>query len=333
MNLFKSLCRRTAIICLLIYPLVPSSMRADDQLISQALMEQFLMPIKHLHRDTFDNFLMGTFNHPAYTYNFLPRCMAHITDMLSLGRGIKQESEFVESVFSLFHLKLKECTWINDRALAQLFEQFPDLLAPAFAQARNVPVQVIEERLAQELAMGTPADADEAQKYFGELAKRIVADLDACTVGSYQSLRTTFLRFVEGACDRVIWDPGEGIQTWQSFKDLVAKTQHLHALGYLGDEDALNSVLWSLSARYVYFIQSCGSNLSDECLSQIISELALNSVDALKIAEQEGAMTSKHHLLARTVDVCIKQRQLSEKVHSSISSSESPDAAPTEQVI
>jgi hypothetical protein len=260
-----------------------------------SLVQSFLKPVD-LTRCGLGCFFKQRYNHEQYATDFLPCSFVHVDDFLSRMKNVDNPAVYVCTVLSLFEQKLKESLWVNPYACAELLsilkKNIPALVAMNNNRYRNDIKSVIHDALLVD---------------FDLLKKNPESFIDALTskiIQQEKSSRRTDIsenvaKLVEGACDKLVWNPHEDIETWESCKQLGNAIYALKNDDCIIGEDRLNQVIWSLVVRYTHFIKTVGMYLPLDTIDTIVRECSDDATAPqwLLIAERERLITDKRHML------------------------------------
>lgn len=272
--------------------------QAPKQIISvnynpQEQINSFLRPVQ-FSKVGVENFFTQTFNTSLYSERFLPSCFIHVVDFLEYGTNNDKPPSYFESVFSLFHQRLKESSWVNPYALISFFERLPEFLEFLPEQHNEELKETLREELESALLSKFELLKNDPDAFLTQTADILLASVkQADAMSPIKNLQNSVVRFLEGAINKLIWNPQDKIDIWKSIKLLAKKCELLYYYGIVGSMDDVNQLIWSLLYRFGYFINCTGSQLKPELYHTIRAELKTQNFSFLKIAEQEQWMTSK----------------------------------------
>ena len=260
-----------------------------------SLVHSFLKPVD-LTRCGLGCFFKQRYNHEQYATDFLPCSFVHVDDFLSRMKSVDNPAVYVCTVLSLFEQKLKESLWVNPYACAELLsilkKNIPALVAMNNSRCRNDIKSVIHDALLVD---------------FDLLKKNPESFIDALTskiIQQEKSSRRTDIseyvaKLIEGACEKLVWNPHEDVETWESCKQLGNAIYELKNGDCIVGDDRLNQVVWSLVVRYTHFIKTVGMYLPLDVIDTIVRECSDDTTAPqwLLIAERERLITDKRHLL------------------------------------
>lgn len=240
------------------------------------------------------------YNHPFYVRRFLPSCFLHITDLLQYAQGMSDPHAYTQKIFSLFLERFNGCTWDNPYALAQLLKSVPSKLSFLFdLNNRALDEESLYTAIRATVQNNVAALAKDPSALAGKLSSEIFAMVQ--TERNRLLTQGVIVRFVDNALSKLIWDPEEKRNTWDSFKCLGSQLELLYSEGILSEHETLNHLLWSLIYRYSYFIELWGSALAVKDYDQMLEELS--AIHFLHYGEQEEAITKKAEALTSALNM------------------------------
>ena len=265
--------------------------------------EQLFDPIPFMQPVTLTQEGIGHFfrcyNHPLFTSRILPVCFLNVTDLLSYTKDQSDPYGYACTVIGLFHQRFKDCKWSNPYALAQLLEQLPTLIGPLFKEdEKELLFTYFKEQLYS--PNGIHVDEQDCVHFIEQLSNNTHEYL-LQTVLAASYLQQVTIRFIESIMDKLVWDPRDDIQTWESFKTIGHHLEHLSSEHIISDHDTLNHLFWSLVYRFCYFLELAGSALSFECYSTMQKDLNQHTISFIQQPEKEQMIRTKISTLAHAL--------------------------------
>lgn len=276
----------------------PSLIKAHT---TEDLLHSFLQPIE-FSRSGFNNFFSIVFNSSLYAERFLPSCFVHMIDFLDYGKKHDKSYAFYESVFTLFHQRLKESTWVNSYALLMLLDQLPAYIDPLTDQYNQKLSAAIKAELTISLNERSFLLKDREDQFYTEITQRIMNTIKTTNQdGSLTDVQKSVTTFLEGAMGKLIWSPHERDEIWKTIKLIAKKCEILQHFGCIASTDDLNRLIWSLLYRFGYFIECTGSQLPMEFYQNIREEMRKELPSFLAIEEHEEWLITKKTYLENTL--------------------------------
>ena len=265
------------------------------------ILQSFLQPVDFT-RTGFNNFFTTIFNSSLYAERFLPACFVHLIDFLDYGKKRNKPYAYYESVFSLFHHRLKESSWVNSYALLMLIDQLPEYIDPI---AHNYN-QKLEEALKTELTKSLNEQSyllkDRPDQFYNETTKRIVDAIKSVNKeGSLRDLQKGLATLLEGTFNKLIWSPHEKEDIWKTVKLIAKKSELLYNFGCLESLDDVNRLLWSLLYRFGYFIECTGNQMPMEFYQHVREDIAKEMPSFLMLEEPEEWLMPKKMYLENAI--------------------------------
>lgn len=243
-------------------------------------------------------FFKNEFNQNLYGQQFLPRCFEHVVDFIDFGITRKKSLRYFDSVFEFFHIRAKECTWINTFALSNLLEKLSIKLQPVFNS--NVFDQKKETRvcLFNSLKSDFNLLKNDPDKFFDKVTEEIYAiykgNEEEPTIIEVQD---NCARFIESLLDKVIWNPKEINESWESFLTLGGLLEELYKNHIIRSSKTLNHLIWSLTYRFCYFLDCWATDISADQYKRMKNFVTESSSSWLLLPERESFLTTKKERL------------------------------------
>lgn len=233
------------------------------------------------------------YNNPFYKRRFLPSCFVHVTDFLKFLPGQQDPWSYVTTIFSLFLTKLKGCYWTNVFALNDLLEDLPRYLEPLTTLEKFR--EHFKEELRQKIVLFTLRDPAES-------VDLLMIDFDRYhdMLTKYADFQFETTRFLDTACDRLIWDPMDDKLVWESFKRLGSNLTVLADKRIITVENC-NEILWSLVHSFEKFLSICGASLKPKWYDGALKEV--NDLAFLRGEEVDPLMETKASYLTKALNL------------------------------
>jgi hypothetical protein len=261
------------------------------------ILQTFLQPVE-FSRHGINTFFTTIFNSTLYTERFLGSCFIHIVDFLDHGKNNAKPYSYFESVFNLFHHRLKESTWVNPYATLIFLDQLPEYIETMPNDYNQKLTASFKKELETILNDRAFLLKDRSDQFYQETAERMVTTLKAIERnGCLKDVQRSITLFLESALSKIIWNPQEQADIWKSITLIAQKCEQLQIYGCLGNTDDVNRLLWSLLYRFGYFIECAGGNLPLEFYQNIRDELQKEKPSFLTLEESEEWLVKKEKYL------------------------------------
>ncbi|MGB8467793.1 MAG: hypothetical protein WCE21_02225 [Candidatus Babeliales bacterium] len=271
------------------------------------LFDELSKPVQ-FHKRGVQEFLQHTFSRTEYAQEFLPHTFSHMLEFLQFGKDSHQNSVYVTSTIRLFGNKLKMCSYISESAFNDLLERLPTLLE---AHLVKTPLSLVTEarNTLKRLMYNTFLSKfsffkEDPDTFFEDLSGELLEGLNRTQYiqnsVDKEQLRQQLIRFLELALNKVMWSPQEP-DVWTSVK---ATSEYLHTLMDCAiiNRDDLDDLYQSLIARFIYFLDLVGSELSLEVIQAIKADIGENRLLLLTMEEQEEFIEAKAERLLKAVE-------------------------------
>lgn len=261
------------------------------------LLQTFLQPVE-FSRHGINTFFTTVFNSSLYTERFLGSCFIHVTDFLDHGKKHNKPYSYYESVFNLFHHRLKEGSWVNPYAALVFLDQLPEYIETMPDQYYQKLTQTLKAELEKKLNDRAFLLKDRSDQFYQEAAEHMVTTFKTIERdGTLKDVQRSITLFLEGVLNKIIWNPQEQVDIWKSIKLIAQKVEQLRIYGCIGTADEVNRLLWSLLYRFGYFIECTGGGLPLEFYQNIREDLQKDKPSFLTLEESEEWLTSKEKYL------------------------------------
>lgn len=273
-------------------------------------------------------FIKEVLNKDEYRKEILPHNFVHFQQLFIYGEETKKDNAYFQAVIRLLTNTLKASPYINPEAFSELLETVKAVLTPlcsSSSMAQEEKTQTFKNAVYSLLVnslndffslfqqQGMPI-----QQHLKDVAEQVIvlSQTESALVETVHlnELRKVTLLLLETALAKLIWAPGDDVQTWQITKKVAHQLMDLAQENIIDDIDDLNGLLITLVQRYAFFIELMGSRLSSQLYQHIKSDIASQSVLFLEIAEQEDGLISKAEILTNAIlqaEVTQKAFQLS----------------------
>jgi hypothetical protein len=252
-----------------------------------------------------NDFLSNVYNNPYYAQTILPHSFLHLTQLLEqqLSRS------YVQSTLRIFANKMKGCPYISANAFTLLLEKLPDLLKPYFTTSNTYTIDRLKKRInnilyAQFLEKFTNFKQD-PDYFFKDLSQIIVHEIEVDNahqdIISSEEMRKTMLIFLEVGIGKLMWNPKNTKDAWNTVKSLSDHMIRLLESSILADADDLNDLFISLIERYCYFIDLSATDLPLDFYDTVSQEIFSLSLPLLELEEQEEYIEPKKQRLLRAL--------------------------------
>lgn len=274
------------------------------------LFNTFMQPVT-LESHTIKLFFSQTLTHRLYTEQFMPVSFMHLLDLLEYSSAVRQPHAYTCSILDLFHTYgLKKCWYVNPFALIELLDKLPKHIQHlCICETPNAKKQTIKELISQTLVEQYDHFKADPEAVIETLSDSIYQLFTSPTYTNTSDIQLLLTRFLEGALDKLIWNPQEQVDTWESCKVIGEQLAFLAENNLIPDKRTLNQLYWSLVCRYGYFIDTCYADISFEVYAALKKDIAISTTPLLLLDEQEYFMESKTEYLNKIIlEAEIKKR-------------------------
>lgn len=252
-------------------------------------------------------FFEQTFNHPEYV-DVLPNDFAHFIQCMLYAQRKHKTRTYAEHVFSLFKNKMKDCSYVNAVALSYMLDNLTPILTTYMHEAEERALTcwqtAIDKILYDAFLKQFALFKKEPLAFFHEISGSITDSLydqeQILNDISIQDFRTAVFDFIDLGLSKLIWHPGDGVNTWKLIISMSDQLQRLAAGNILTDKQ-LADLYDTLVKRYSLFLELVSEELPLSFFDSIKQDLAAHSFDLLDCGELESCIESKRQRLARSL--------------------------------
>lgn len=264
------------------------------------------------------NFIKQTYNNFAYGRDFLPNNFDHVLQFLSHSKKTNQSSLYIKSVLRMFSQKLKGASYVNAFAFSDMLGTIGDLLEHQLTTQHQLKLDHVQEAVNEMLYNRFLTQYNE----FKLNPKNFLSDLSldlTRTVAHDQliieeqvnseQLRQSLIRFLEIGLNKLIWNPTDYQDIWQSFTTISRQLTKLQDRGIVKELDDLDDLYWSLVHRFCGFVETMATDLPVAFYEEIKQNMAQRNYDIFALEEQDEFMTPKaEHLMVMLTEAETKAR-------------------------
>ncbi len=266
-----------------------------------------------LHRSFFKKYLTEVYNDPQYA-QILSQNATYILEFLDISNEFALSCEDIYIVLRLFNHKLKQAGLIDDTVAHQLFPRFPGMVKHHFkkkkrkeaafvATKKNIASLLLtkftsEPEMLQNESASFIDDLSFSLASLVELAKAPEKSPEDETKEQQQNkLRSMIVIFFNTILDKLYWNCNFPQTILTSFETLSNEIIRLGSKGIIDDADDLDSLLWSLTLRFCYFIDAFGKYLPASFFEDLEKKVLDEEIKFLEFDEQDMGIKSKKEIL------------------------------------
>lgn len=257
-------------------------------------------------------FLQKVFNRPEYALNVLPHDFSHYIQCFDFAQKHKQQPRrYGEQVNKLFTHKLRAAPYVADTAFLEMLDAvFPimqgytdgadqRIISTMKASINKILYDTFLAQFAQFKAS--------PQAFFDSLADDITVSLyDTQTLLSdigLDQFKRSCTRLLELGLSKIIWQPQDGIKTWQSVLTISDRLLKMTEADMF-DSDELYELQDTLFERYCYFLDVVNYDLSTAFFEELKHSIEGKAVQLLDDDELELCLETRRQRLSRLLCEC-----------------------------
>lgn len=256
-------------------------------------------------------FLQGVFNRHEYAQNVLPYDLSHFVQCLDFAQNRYQKRMHGRHIMRLFTHKLRAAPYITNTAFLEML----DAVFPIIHRYNDGAEQKIASSMKSSinkilydsfLAQFTQFKAS-PQTFFDALADDITVSLyDTQTLLSdigLDEFKRSFTRFLELGMSKVVWQPQDGIKTWQSVLNISDKLMKMTEANMF-DSDELYELQDTLLERYCFFLDVVTYDMLPAFFEELKNCVTGKAIQLLDDDELELCLETRRQRLNRLLCEC-----------------------------
>jgi hypothetical protein len=256
-------------------------------------------------------FLQNVFNRHEYAQNVLPYDLSHFVQCLDFAQNRYQKRMHGHHVMRLFTHKLRAAPYVTNTAFLAMLDE----ISPIMSRYNDGAEQRITSSMKASinkilydsfLAQFTQFKAS-PQTFFDALADDITVSLyDTQTLLSdigIDEFKHSFTRFLELGLSKVVWQPQDGIKTWQSVLNISDRLIKMTEANMF-DSDELYELQDTLLERYCFFLDVVTSDMPLAFFEELKSCITNKAIQLLDDDELELCLETRRQRLSRLLCEC-----------------------------
>jgi hypothetical protein len=282
--------KQFALLLIWVFPLFVGSAELNEIQVSNMERIQFT-------EQGIKKFLMR-FNSTTYRDHALPNySMMHLIEFMDYSKNMDAPRSFCLSILNLFHTRIKDCSWIHPYAFTMFINELPNALKHVCIDDEATIKAEIKQTIRQALLQDFQTLKVNPNAFLDKVSDTIYEQIMYNEEPVLIEFQAFMVRFLENIMSKLVWDPLEGADTWESTKLIAEKLDALVEARVLRDDTELNNLYWTLITRYCYFLDSFGSQISKETLLAIQHDIRERTHILVGLSEDEElAMTKAERL-------------------------------------
>ncbi len=264
----------------------------------------------------FKQYIHETYNNPEYM-NVLSQDGTGICDFLELSWELSLSSVDVYTMLRLFNLKLKECEIIDDTILQQLARKIPILIKKHLTPSQGVSYAEEELQASFEHLLLTRFTSSlnqfnkDPEAFISLLSQELANQARESIIQSYlafdnqryfqKRLQGQIISLVQTIVDRTLWNVKSHEGITNSFIGMADCIISLGAKGVIDDMDDLDSLLWSLTYRFIYFLDVFGGALPKAFYDHLEVTFDSGEIFFIELDEQDAGIRAKREYLRKAI--------------------------------
>ncbi|HJZ23619.1 MAG TPA: hypothetical protein VJ201_04135, partial [Candidatus Babeliales bacterium] len=262
--------------------------------------------------ETLETFITSHFNDYRYT-NYLSQNgddLLLLLDIVKLNDLGQESLPLTYTILKLFNEKFKQCELIDDSVLYQILSKIPDTIKYLFKQqdASELIEPIIKKTFQNVLFETITTQTKSRPKEFCSiLCDNITASLATKMIQLIEEheekmrIESLITRLIETITSKIMWN----IYDYESFIPSLNKISfsliNISKQSIITYADDLDSLLWSLTARACYFLDTFGAKLSIDFFEELYDTLENNEIPYLELQEQDSFILTKKEIFTASI--------------------------------
>lgn len=281
-----------------------SSLQADA--INAAHCDEFLYAcsrtLNFTQPRTIHYFLHDVFSDKKYAFDYLPYNVGtHMAQFLEHGKKVGYKSVYMESTFRLFYNKLKACPYVCPTSFSDMLSKVPHLLegycsrtadGSFFVGIEKNMVDIFVPRFVSEYSFFKSNPEEFLNKLSHDVTVMIENAFDVHDHIAREQLKQMFVRFLEMGLMKLVWDPAEQHEIWDSVKTISGQLSDTMDMGLI-TADELDDCYKSLLESFCRFLDLTGSDLSRDLIEDIKEDVCSDTMLMFELEEQQDYIETK----------------------------------------
>ncbi len=253
-------------------------------------------------------FFSKTFNMAEFSQDIFPNDLSSLVQCLRYAKSRPQPLNHAKHVLRLFSTIVRRTNYINASAASLFLEDatpiFKSYVQDTATKNFDLLQQAVNKLLCDAFVHQFASFKEKPTAFLHELSGSIVDSIcdQEQIVGDIplEDFRTAVNNFIELSLDKLIWHPGDGIQTWKLTKTIATELSQLAEVGVLTD-DALQDLYNALTTRYCYFLDLVGTDLPTGFFETMKQELSSQTIPLIDSGALENCIKTNRQCLMTAV--------------------------------
>lgn len=247
--------------------------------------------------------------------HILPYDFSSMIFLLQEGNKIEEKYLYFRSVLKMYMNFIKQTPFIDAEhfllVLKALSTIFSDQIPHMNLGILKFQSQHYQNNLYNQLVSSFSSQYDffktAPQEFLQDVSKIITQDIKKTV--EYNDFEQQYVRFLEVAYSKLLWNPLEIRQSWDIIKETALLTQHQVDRKIIFDQNNIDDILWSLVTRYGYFIEMFSNDISANTLKKIKTEIDITN-SSLFAYDTEKNTHNKRDYLKHTLSQALVQKEV-----------------------
>jgi len=258
----------------------------DGLMAQERLAERCAQPLI-MQRTYLAEYFSGIFNEKGYG----DYALEHLLDFVHFAARTNQSPSFLARTFDLFQVRIKEgITCTNPYVVLDLLKLLRTVLPDLYEKGIKDRSAAVAACMKSALLRDFDALKEDPDLFLQALAEEVV---DEVMKHNQSSIEQSVVRLIESILDRIVWSPHEQVGAWTVAQLISHELYELYSERIIQHVDELHRLYWSLTHRFILFLETVGDHLSTETYAMMKRDIATEASPLCVSAIQHIAVPIK----------------------------------------
>lgn len=259
------------------------------------------------------NFLSDVFSDRRYATDYLPyNLCTHLMPFLEHGKGSDRKAAYIESSIRLFYNKLKASPFVCNKAFSKMLDCVPQVVKnycgtcvedSFLSSVENNMMNIFVPTFLSQFSLFKSKPEEFLKKLARDITTMVETSFNVHDHLAREQLKQMFIRYLELGLMKLIWNPAEQMEIWDSVKNISVQLSDIMEMGLI-TPDELDDLYKSLIESFCRFLDLTGSEFSRSFVENIREDVCSDALLLFELEEQEVYIeTKKDRMLTALMEV------------------------------
>jgi len=219
-----------------------------------------------------------------FTSDVLPYDFSSMIFLLNEGGYLKDEKHtYFRSVMKMYTNFIKQTPFIDAQHFLLILKELSTILISHVTENQlgilKFQTTQYQNTLYTKLLSSFSGQYDvfknTPQEFLQDLSNTITEDITKTV--AYLDFEQQYVRFLETAYSKLLWDPQNIKESWSSVQEIARLMHDQSEKKIMNDSNNIDDMMWSLVTRYGYFLEMFSEEISAATLKKIKTEIDHNA--------------------------------------------------------